>query len=136
MPSLDRRAALATAAAAALSSPLSATAAAPDYAGAKAALAAMITADPDIGPTMVRLAWHSSGTYDKMSKTGGSGGGTIRFKEELAHGGDHATYPRYSSPLHLALLAPPSPSTVHVTPPTRVLTRSLRLSMETVRKLD
>jgi len=87
-PSLDRRAALATAAAAALSSPLSATAAAPDYAGAKAALAAMITADPDIGPTMVRLAWHSSGTYDKMSKTGGSGGGTIRFKEELAHGGN------------------------------------------------
>ncbi|EOD08863.1 putative cytochrome-c peroxidase [Emiliania huxleyi CCMP1516] len=68
----------------------------------------MITADPDIGPTMVRLAWHSSGTYDKMSKTGGSGGGTIRFKEELAHGGDRATYPRYSSPLHLTLLAPPS----------------------------
>jgi len=40
------------------------------------------------GPTLVRLAWHSSGTYDKMSKTGGSGGGTIRFKEELAHGGN------------------------------------------------
>ena len=36
--------------------------------------------------TKVRLAWHSSGTYDKMSKSGGSGGGTIRFKEELAHG--------------------------------------------------
>ena len=44
--------------------------------------------DPDFGPTMVRLAWHSSGTYDRMSKTGGSGGGTIRFKEELAHGGN------------------------------------------------
>jgi catalase (peroxidase I) len=29
---------------------------------------------------------HSSGTYDKMSKTGGSNGGTIRFKEELSHG--------------------------------------------------
>ena len=29
----------------------------------------------------MRLAWHSSGTYDKMSRTGGSGGGTIRFKE-------------------------------------------------------
>ena len=38
--------------------------------------------------SLVRLAWHSSGTYDKMSKTGGSGGGTIRFKEELAHGGN------------------------------------------------
>ena len=44
--------------------------------------------DGDFGPTMVRLAWHSSGTYDKMTKTGGSGGGTIRFKEELAHGGN------------------------------------------------
>ena len=44
--------------------------------------------DPDFGPTMVRLAWHSSGTYDRMSKTGGSGGGTIRFKEELVHGGN------------------------------------------------
>jgi cytochrome c peroxidase len=38
------------------------------------------------GPTIVRLAWHSSGTYDKMTRTGGSGGGTIRFKEELSHG--------------------------------------------------
>jgi len=60
----------------------------PDYAGAKVALKAMIAEDQDVGPTMVRLAWHSSGTYDKMSKTGGSGGGTIRFKEELAHGGN------------------------------------------------
>ena len=48
----------------------------------------MIEQDPDVGPTMVRLAWHSSGTYDAISKTGGSGGGTIRFKEELAHGGN------------------------------------------------
>lgn len=39
----------------------------------------------DRGPTIVRLAWHSSGTYDKMSKTGGSGKGTIRFKEEMCH---------------------------------------------------
>jgi catalase (peroxidase I) len=36
----------------------------------------------------VRLAWHSSGTYDKATNTGGSGAGTIRFKEELAHGGN------------------------------------------------
>jgi len=48
----------------------------------------LMTKDGDFGPTMVRLAWHSSGTYDKMSKTGGNGGGTIRFKEELAHGGN------------------------------------------------
>lgn len=38
------------------------------------------------GPTVVRLAWHSSGTYDKMTRTGGSGLGTIRFIEELSHG--------------------------------------------------
>ena len=48
----------------------------------------LMAKDGDFGPTMVRLAWHSSGTYDKMSKTGGNGGGTIRFKEELAHGGN------------------------------------------------
>lgn len=48
----------------------------------------LVKADPNKGPTLVRLAWHSSGTYDKMSKTGGSGLGTIRFKEELAHGGN------------------------------------------------
>lgn len=33
-----------------------------------------------------RLAWHSSGTYDKISKTGGSQGGTMRFEQELADG--------------------------------------------------
>jgi len=80
-----------------------------DYAGAKAAMMEMVRADPDLGPTLVRLAWHSSGTYDKMSKTGGSGGGTMRFKEELAHGGNagldkivaklepvHANFPKVS----------------------------------------
>ncbi len=45
------------------------------------------------GPTLVRLAWHSCGTYDKMSQTGGSGRGTIRFKEELAHGENSHTRP-------------------------------------------
>jgi len=89
-PSVGRRAVLTSAGAFAATPlfPLPSYAAAPDYAGAKAALQEMIKSDPDIGPTMVRLAWHSSGTYDAMSKTGGSGGGTIRFKEELAHGGN------------------------------------------------
>ena len=41
-------------------------------------ITAIMAADADKGPTLVRLAWHSSGTYDKMSKTGGSGQGTIR----------------------------------------------------------
>ena len=49
-------------------------------------LAALVASDPDKGPTLVRLAWHSSGTYDRMTRTGGSRGGTIRFEEELAHG--------------------------------------------------
>lgn len=64
------------------------TPAAVDYKAVAADIAKLISEDPDKGPTLVRLAWHSSGTYDKMSKTGGSGGGTIRFKEELDHGGN------------------------------------------------
>ena len=76
--------------------PATAAAAAPsvDWAAVKKDIISVIS-DPkatggigEKGPTLVRLAWHSSGTYDKMSQTGGSGGGTIRFKEELAHGGN------------------------------------------------
>jgi len=59
-----------------------------DYKAVAKDVADLVKANPDWGPTLVRLAWHSSGTYDKMSKTGGSGGGTIRFKEELMHGGN------------------------------------------------
>jgi hypothetical protein len=57
-----------------------------NYADVSADIADLIRADPNKGPTLVRLAWHSSGTYDKMTKTGGSTNGTIRFKEELSHG--------------------------------------------------
>lgn len=59
-----------------------------DYKAVAGDISNIIKGDPNKGPTLVRLAWHSSGTYDKMSKDGGSGGGTIRFKEELAHGGN------------------------------------------------
>jgi len=59
-----------------------------DYKAVAGDIGSIIKDDPNKGPTLVRLAWHSSGTYDKMSKDGGSGGGTIRFKEELAHGGN------------------------------------------------
>ena len=64
---IDRRGALSLGSASALLGacklgPLPAFAAAPDYAGAKRELASMIAADPDLGPTLLRLAWHSSGT--------------------------------------------------------------------------
>jgi len=61
-------------------------AAKPDYAGMSEALKDMVAEDPNLIGTFIRLAWHSSGTYDAMTKTGGSGGGTMRFKEELSHG--------------------------------------------------
>ncbi|KAL0478803.1 heme-binding peroxidase [Acrasis kona] len=42
--------------------------------------------DDSIAPLLVRLAWHSSGTYDGMSKTGGSNGATMRFHPESNDG--------------------------------------------------
>lgn len=58
----------------------------PDYKALREDIANLIREKPDKGPTLLRLAWHSSGTYDKISKTGGSNGGTIRFEQELKHG--------------------------------------------------
>ena len=37
--------------------------------------------DGSIGPILIRLAWHSSGTYDKDSKSGGSCGAGMRLPE-------------------------------------------------------
>ena len=37
--------------------------------------------DGSIGPILIRLAWHSSGTYDKGSKSGGSSGAGMRLDE-------------------------------------------------------
>lgn len=38
--------------------------------------------DGSFGPVLVRLAWHSAGTYDTVSRTGGSFGATMRFSPE------------------------------------------------------
>jgi len=38
------------------------------------------------GPLLLRLAWHSSGTYCSQTNTGGSGGATMRFKPEVSWG--------------------------------------------------
>lgn len=35
------------------------------------------------GPVLVRLAWHISGTWEKDDNSGGSFGGTYRFKKEM-----------------------------------------------------
>jgi len=42
--------------------------------------------DQHIGPLLVRLAWHASGTYDKKTNTGGSNGATMRFALEANDG--------------------------------------------------
>ncbi|KIY53630.1 heme peroxidase, partial [Fistulina hepatica ATCC 64428] len=42
--------------------------------------------DGSYGPVILRLAWHSSGTYDKDAKTGGSNFATMRFEPESLHG--------------------------------------------------
>ncbi|KAH7040312.1 peroxiredoxin [Microdochium trichocladiopsis] len=43
--------------------------------------------DGSAGPVLVRLAWHSAGTYDVETKTGGSNGAGMRWEAE---GGDPA----------------------------------------------
>ncbi|KAF9886899.1 hypothetical protein FE257_011022 [Aspergillus nanangensis] len=43
--------------------------------------------DGSAGPVFVRLAWHSAGTYDAKSDTGGSNGAGMRYEAE---GGDPA----------------------------------------------
>ena len=40
--------------------------------------------DGSLAPIFIRLAWHSSGTYDKETGTGGSNGAGMRFADEAA----------------------------------------------------
>ncbi|CAN0468328.1 unnamed protein product [Ascophyllum nodosum] len=91
MQALDRKAALKSAAVTLGTAllgvnPSSSVAAPGDFSKVRADIESLMDTDANKGPTLVRLAWHSSGTYDKISKTGGSQGGTIRFEQELADG--------------------------------------------------
>jgi len=65
---------------------LQASAGTPDYKAIRAKIAKIIEDEPSHGPLLIRLAWHASGTYDKVTKTGGSNGATMRFPPEAEHG--------------------------------------------------
>ncbi|KDD76719.1 peroxidase [Helicosporidium sp. ATCC 50920] len=59
----------------------------PDYDKVRSAIEDLLESNPDYddgsyGPLLVRLAWHTSGTWDKNKKTGGSNGATMRFSPE------------------------------------------------------
>ena len=45
--------------------------------------AAIISQKANVCPFIIRLAWHASGTYDKISCTGGSNGATMRYAPEI-----------------------------------------------------
>ncbi|KAL9171125.1 hypothetical protein ABFS82_04G189300 [Erythranthe guttata] len=48
-------------------------------------------AEKNCAPLMLRLAWHSAGTFDQGSKTGGPFG-TMRFKAEQGHGANNGIH--------------------------------------------
>ncbi|KAL1985476.1 hypothetical protein VTN96DRAFT_7919 [Rasamsonia emersonii] len=57
-----------------------------DYAAVRKDIAAQLKKpgydDGSAGPIFVRLAWHSAGTYDRETDTGGSNGAGMRFEKE------------------------------------------------------
>jgi len=61
-----------------------------DYADVRKAVADILDKndydDGSLGPVLVRLAWHAAGTYDKVSKTGGTDGATMRYPPESTDG--------------------------------------------------
>ncbi|KAJ3349765.1 heme peroxidase [Entophlyctis luteolus] len=62
----------------------------PDYFALENDIRAMLNQpnwdDGSIGPVLVRLAWHASGTYNKKDGTGGSDGATMRYEPESSDG--------------------------------------------------
>ena len=88
----------------------------PDWNAVRNDIVEVIKTKPDKGPTFVRLAWHSSGTYSKITKDGGSQKGTIRFEQELKHGANAGLdlaitwlEPTYKVCIH-PFLSPPCPA--------------------------
>ncbi|ODQ63092.1 mitochondrial putative cytochrome c peroxidase [Nadsonia fulvescens var. elongata DSM 6958] len=69
-----------------------------DYAAVRVAIEKIIPNesydDGSIGPVLLRLAWHASGTYDQKTQTGGSNGSTMRYpleaQDEANRGLEHA----------------------------------------------
>ena len=65
----------------------------PNFAEVRKELVSMIDAEEEkrgdgtsIAGTLIRLAWHTSGTYSAKDKTGGSNGATQRFEPEAGWG--------------------------------------------------
>jgi len=56
------------------------------YSAVQKDIETLLEDDDNKGPTLVRLAWHASGTYDKKSNTGGSDGATMRYNPEKSDG--------------------------------------------------
>lgn len=60
----------------------------PDYQKVRAKIASILARPGwdfgSIAPILLRLGWHSSGTYNKTDRTGGSNGATMRFEPEAS----------------------------------------------------
>lgn len=57
-----------------------------DYEKVRQQIKEILDKDDNMGPTLVRLAWHASGTYSVADKTGGSNGANMRFAPESKWG--------------------------------------------------
>jgi cytochrome c peroxidase len=57
-----------------------------DEAAVRKEVSNLLMDNEPMGPTLVRLAWHAAGTFDKATGVGGSNGATMRFSQEAGHG--------------------------------------------------
>ncbi|KAF0852534.1 mitochondrial cytochrome c peroxidase (Ccp1) [Andalucia godoyi] len=57
-----------------------------DYKAVRTAIEQLISEDINIAPTLLRLAWHASGTFSRSHNNGGSSGGRIRHSPERQWG--------------------------------------------------